>query len=620
MNRNLVCLLPHPGRLRTVLGCLLCLPILLGAQTQQPDIPRIESVRMASRQPQENSQSLIWFDDFDIERLYTESSGPQLDNTTRFGNYGKAMRCFYAAGSQGSGNRKVFFGDTPYTALARAGVKFDEVYWRIYVKHQAGWTGGGPAKMSRATSLITATDWRQMMISHVWSSGESLTLDPASGVPAGKNYVVTTSYNDFGNLRWMGNKPISDFKISSTEESGWWVCVEARCKLNTPGQSDGENQLWIDGKLECERLNVDWRGSYDNFGINAVFLEAYWNSGSPVEQNRWYDNFVISTSRIGPVVTSRNPELFKTPYSGPGSQDAWEVRIALDRDGRRVVWSSNPVTDGDSVVVGASAGTFSGSLANEIRLAPGTTYYLRVRQQSDEEAWSDWSYWHQEFMTEGDPEPDGMGCDFNGDGRLGVADALALLIFQLRNPGDLRGDINGDNVAGVADVVILLRDIMTGFCGPGLSSLAAAEGLNGQIEALELTAGEGEALRESLPVLGLTESLRRRIETALDRTGSLPGYREPFALMQNSPNPFNPRTSISYSLPESAGGVRVSLKVFDLRNKVIRTLVDAFRTAGTYTVFWDGNDEQDNPVANGVYLYRMRAGEFAQTRKMVLLR
>jgi len=65
--------------------------------------------------------------------------------------------------------------------------------------------------------------------------------------------------------------------------------------LNTPGQKDGLNQLWIDGRLEAERKNLDWRGDYTGHGINAVFLETYWNDGSPVTQSRWIDNFVIST-------------------------------------------------------------------------------------------------------------------------------------------------------------------------------------------------------------------------------------------------------------------------------------------------------------------------------------
>lgn len=163
------------------------------------------------------------------------------------------------------------------------------------------------------------------MIAHVWSGpGDSLTLDPASGVRGDE--VVATRYNDFANLHWLGNKPASTFQFSSAAESGWWVCVEAYAKLNVPGQKDGVCRLWIDGRLEAERLNLDWRGSYKGHAINAVFLEAYWNQGSPVSQTRWLDNFVISTKPIGPVVCSANPVLIKTPYRGSGKLAAWRRR------------------------------------------------------------------------------------------------------------------------------------------------------------------------------------------------------------------------------------------------------------------------------------------------------
>ena len=163
----------------------------------------------------------------------------------------------YEKGTRGTGNRKVFFGDSPTGKVVRKGQSFDDIYWRVYVKHQHGWTGGGPAKLSRATSIVSPR-WAQAMIAHVWSSGEALTLDPATGVRG--DQVVTTRYNDFPNLRWLGNKPASQFRLHSTQESGRWVCVEARAKLNTPGKKDGLNQLWIDGRLEAERKNLDWRG------------------------------------------------------------------------------------------------------------------------------------------------------------------------------------------------------------------------------------------------------------------------------------------------------------------------------------------------------------------------
>jgi hypothetical protein len=374
--------------------------LLLGsaaAAAEAPEVPRIDYVVPSPRQPQENDAATIWYDDFNgPPKAYTESSG-DLEEKIALGGEGKSMRCLYEKGQQGKGNRKVFFGDSPTGKVVRKGETFTDVYWRLYVRHQYGWTGGGPAKMSRATS-IASSKWNQAMIAHVWSSGEALTLDPASGVRGSE--VITTQYNDFDKLRWLGNKPASTFLIHASSEAGRWVCVESRAKLNAPGAKDGHNQLWIDGRLEAERKNLDWRGSYAGHGINALFLEAYWNKGSPVTQERWYDNFVISTKPIGPVICPRNPVLVKTPYHGPGEMAAWEAQVAADPDGQAVVWSSKPVLAADRVTVDKSAGAFSGPLAGKAALAPDASYWCRARQQSKDKTWSAWSPWHQALVTE----------------------------------------------------------------------------------------------------------------------------------------------------------------------------------------------------------------------------
>jgi len=361
---------------------------------EAPETPRIDSVVMTKPQPHETSEAVIWYDDFDgEEKNYPESSG-RLDKKQAFGGQGKSMLCLYEKGSRGVGGRKVFFGDSPAYKPVKSGKQYDDIYWRLYVKHQYGWTGGGPAKLSRATSIVSPR-WAQAMIAHVWSSGEALTLDPATGVRGDK--VVTRKYNDFEMLKWLGNKPTSKFKLHSTEESGRWVCVEARAKLNTPGRKDGLNQLWIDGKLEAERRNLDWRGSYTGHGINAVFLEAYWNNGSPVTQSRWLDNFVISTEPIGPVICPRNPVLIKTPYRGPGQQQAWEAEVSIETE--HVVWSSNLLTESEYVRVGEDTGSFLNQFSGKDSLDASHIYYVRVRQQSSAEVWSDWSEWHQPFLV-----------------------------------------------------------------------------------------------------------------------------------------------------------------------------------------------------------------------------
>jgi hypothetical protein len=69
--------------------------------------------------------------------------------------------------------------------------------------------------------------------------------------------------------------------------------------LNDPGQANGRFVLWVDGVEDARIEQINWLGSYSAFGVNAVMLENYWNGGAPTEQSRYFDNFVVSTARIG---------------------------------------------------------------------------------------------------------------------------------------------------------------------------------------------------------------------------------------------------------------------------------------------------------------------------------
>ncbi len=102
--------------------------------------------------------------------------------------------------------------------------------------------------------------------------------------------------------------------------------------------------------------------------------------------------------------------------------------------------------------------------------------------------------------------------------------------------------------------------------------------------------------------------------TSLTTVSVLPvNYR----LEQNQPNPFNPATSIAYSLPISG---HVELTVFNILGNPVRTLVDANMPAGTYVARWDGRSESNEPMPSGVYFYRLKSGSFEETKKMLLLK
>jgi hypothetical protein len=90
-----------------------------------------------------------------------------------------------------------------------------------------------------------------------------------------------------------------------------------------------------------------------------------------------------------------------------------------------------------------------------------------------------------------------------------------------------------------------------------------------------------------------------------------------FSLSNNYPNPFNPETKIGYLIPKAC---QVKLEVFNILGQRVKTLVDEVQTAGKKEVTWDGKGENGNEVASGVYFYKLQAGDFTQTKKMVLIR
>jgi Zn-dependent metalloprotease len=90
------------------------------------------------------------------------------------------------------------------------------------------------------------------------------------------------------------------------------------------------------------------------------------------------------------------------------------------------------------------------------------------------------------------------------------------------------------------------------------------------------------------------------------------------ALYQNMPNPFNPTTVIRYDVP--AEGARVSLAIYDVGGRLVRSLLDGNATPGKKSVEWNGKDSRGNTVSTGVYFYRLRAGDKVITKKMVMIK
>jgi hypothetical protein len=95
------------------------------------------------------------------------------------------------------------------------------------------------------------------------------------------------------------------------------------------------------------------------------------------------------------------------------------------------------------------------------------------------------------------------------------------------------------------------------------------------------------------------------------------GLPDDYMLLQNYPNPFNTDTKIAYQIPKDS---HMTLQIFNVVGQEIKTLLDDDLTAGSYTATWNGRDAQGSEVSAGIYFCTIKAGEFSQTRKMVLLK
>jgi hypothetical protein len=115
---------------------------------------------------------------------------------------------------------------------------------------------------------------------------------------------------------------------------------------------------------------------------------------------------------------------------------------------------------------------------------------------------------------------------------------------------------------------------------------------------------EGQRIAQVIPLIGSTDPNFTSVETE-DRLMD-------YSLSQNYPNPFNPSTVISYQLPVISS---VTLKVYDILGREVATLVNEEKPAGSYEVQFDASG-----LTSGIYFYQLNAGQYSETKKMILLK
>ena len=214
--------------------------------------------------------------------------------------------------------------------------------------------------------------------------------------------------------------------------------------------------------------------------------------------------------------------------------------------------------------------------------------------------------------------------------------------FEVLNTGDLPIDLNGCYAATWNPFTekVIRSTALTGLVSPGETFTIANTGGDFSLPRRSMTDGPGAttilsasvargqtvqdalgSVVSSMIYLNATDVFIQDPAAALEKADALMSFQEAlakvresvpaqFALEQNYPNPFNPATVIAFQLPEDA---HVRVEVFDALGRTVATLFDDRLAAGRHTVEWDARD-----VASGVYVYRIRAGSFTATRRMMV--
>lgn len=388
-------------------------------------------------------------------------------------------------------------------------------------------------------------------------------------------------------------------------------------------------------------LNVQF-GGVDLFDLNRdggldVFAYATTNPGEIV----WYKNMMggMQWEKLSINSTINQPGNMLSPYGDFDGDDDIDIAVPGVGDGK-VLWFENII--GDTTWVQHEIDTLSGVLWSTVaNMDEDNDPDIVVSSFNSGDI-----FWYENQL------PDttwpahriatlsgavlGRSADMDGDGDQDVithslqsgvlvwyenpswdADTLTSGIpgIVLGNIGDMDGDLDldvtfgGDNDLGWCENLgkgsgwqrHIIHHVVNGFLlAKGLADIDS----DGDPDVVA-TLGNGELRWYANPLI-----------TAIgeERENNLPTE---FTLLQNYPNPFNPETNISYQVISPQ---QVVLKIFNTLGQEVITLADERKPAGRFSAHWDGKDMNGNQVPSGLYFYRIQAGSFVNTKKMLLIR
>ncbi len=221
----------------------------------------------------------------------------------------------------------------------------------------------------------------------------------------------------------------------------------------------------------------------------------------------------------------------------------------------------------------------------------------------------------QERTAANQPQPETETAKGAGDvRRLSLVDRGDYLVIVVdERAGISSGDLFLEGITGRVEAVLDKFTALSREDGSGLRLVFAGG---------PAAAGPGDLLRiyaaehNDLPRLARAELNDGRLQVSLGGMAGAEILPTTFALYANAPNPFNPQTAIRFDLPQAE---TVRLEVYDVLGRKVRALIQSDLPPGIHRVIWNGRDSRGRQVGSGVYFYRLEAGAYTQTRRMLLL-
>ncbi len=195
---------------------------------------------------------------------------------------------------------------------------------------------------------------------------------------------------------------------------------------------------------------------------------------------------------------------------------------------------------------------------------------------------------------------------------------LSFLDVDYTSDGEVCGYVlNENNQEPIEGAAVTLGDYQTTTDAAGYFSIIVEEGIYSLTcqhdDYYEFTYAEAVIV---IPCETFTASIQ--MEPLVQNGAELPLITK---LNGNYPNPFNPETKISFSTTESTENTEnTEIVIYNLKGQKVKVLVNEKLSAGQHSAVWNGKDDSGKSVSSGVYFYKMKSGDYAETRKMILLR